>query len=90
MDSGGCAALATLPRPSSCPRFLGVESLLVNQGLKRLFRRDRPTTTGDDRYRVRQPSTSSFPSGHASAAFFAARLLTRRSPASWAPGTDSR
>lgn len=56
--------------------LLGVESLIVNQGVKRLFRRERPTTTGDDRLRVRRPSTSSFPSGHASAAVFAATLLT--------------
>lgn len=56
--------------------LIGVESLLVNQGIKRLFRRSRPTETGDPRYQVRKPSTSSFPSGHASAAFFAASILT--------------
>lgn len=57
--------------------LLGVESLIVNQGLKRIFRRQRPTTGGDDRFSVRTPVTSSFPSGHASSAFFAATLLTR-------------
>jgi membrane-associated phospholipid phosphatase len=56
--------------------FLGAESLLVNQGVKRLFRRTRPTPGGDERYVVRRPSTSSFPSGHASAAFAAATVLT--------------
>ncbi len=60
--------------------LLGAESLVVNQGVKRLFRRERPTMAGDDRFPVRQPMTSSFPSGHASSAFFAARLLTARSP----------
>jgi membrane-associated phospholipid phosphatase len=55
--------------------LLGAESLVVNQGVKRLFRRERPTLTGDDRTRVRQPSTSSFPSGHASSAVFAATVL---------------
>jgi undecaprenyl-diphosphatase len=55
---------------------LGVESLIVNQGIKRLFRRERPTTSGDDRFEVRTPSTSSFPSGHASSATFAAIVLT--------------
>ena len=50
---------------------LGVESLIVNQGVKRLFRRTRPTTSGDARLQVRTPSTSAFPSGHASAAAFA-------------------
>lgn len=55
---------------------LGIESLIVNQGIKRLFRRERPTTSGDDRFDVRSPSTSSFPSGHASSATFAAIILT--------------
>lgn len=56
--------------------LLGVESLVVNQGIKRLFRRDRPTTTGADGLRVRRPDTSSFPSGHASSAMFAATVLS--------------
>jgi membrane-associated phospholipid phosphatase len=56
--------------------MLGIESLIVNQGLKRIFRRQRPTTGGDDRFNVRTPVTSSFPSGHASSAFFAATLLS--------------
>jgi membrane-associated phospholipid phosphatase len=56
--------------------LLGVESLIVNQGVKRLFRRERPTTTGDDRLQVRRPTTSSFPSGHASSAAFAAMVLS--------------
>jgi undecaprenyl-diphosphatase len=55
---------------------LGIESLIVNQGIKRLFRRERPTTSGDHRFEVRTPSTSSFPSGHASSATFAAIILT--------------
>lgn len=55
---------------------LGVESLIVNQGIKRLFRRERPTTSGDHRFDIRTPSTSSFPSGHASSATFAAIILT--------------
>lgn len=56
--------------------LIGLESLVVNQGIKRLFRRARPTEAGDPRFPVRRPSTSAFPSGHASAAFFAATLLT--------------
>ena len=67
--------------------LLGVESLVVNQGVKRLFRRERPTQTGDDRVPVRQPSTSAFPSGHASSAAFAASILAswdgRRSAPLW-------
>ncbi len=54
---------------------IGLESLIVNQGLKRLFARERPTTSGDDRFEIRTPLTSSFPSGHASAAAFAAVTL---------------
>ena len=54
---------------------LGVESLVVNQGVKRIFRRQRPTESGDHRFDVRRPSTSSFPSGHASSAAFAVLVL---------------
>ena len=54
---------------------IGLESLIVNQGLKRLFARERPTPSGDDRFEIRTPQTSSFPSGHASAAAFAAVTL---------------
>ena len=64
---------------------LAVESLIVNQGVKRLFTRTRPTETGDVRYDIRKPSTSSFPSGHASSAFFAATLLTKWSGPRSAP-----
>lgn len=75
------AARATTSRQRASQGFalaalLGAESLIVNQGVKRLFKRDRPTSSGDDRFEVRTPSTSSFPSGHASAATFAAVVLT--------------
>lgn len=56
--------------------MIGIESLLLNQGIKRFFRRTRPTERGDDRISVRTPSSSSFPSGHASSAFFSALVLT--------------
>lgn len=65
--------------------LIGLESLVVNQGIKRLFRRTRPTEAGDVRFAVRRPSTSAFPSGHASAAFFAATLLTAWDGATLAP-----
>jgi membrane-associated phospholipid phosphatase len=54
---------------------LGIESLIVNQGIKRMFRRERPTTSGDERFDIRTPRTSSFPSGHASSATFAVFIL---------------
>lgn len=52
---------------------LGVTSLLVNQGLKRVYPRDRPLSQGVPVKRARrQPTSNSFPSGHAaSAAAFA-------------------
>lgn len=56
--------------------LIGLESLIVNQGVKRLFKRPRPTPSGEDGLQVRQPMTSSFPSGHASAATFAATMLS--------------
>lgn len=56
--------------------MIGLESLILNQGIKRFFRRTRPTEGGDARFAVRTPSTSSFPSGHASSAFFSALVLT--------------
>ena len=65
--------------------LIGLESLVVNQGIKRLFRRTRPTETGDPRFPVRQPRTSSFPSGHASAAGFAATMLALWTPYVWWP-----
>lgn len=64
---------------------VGAESLLVNQGIKRIFRRQRPTAHGDPRFRIRTPLTSSFPSGHASAAAFAATTLIVWDGKRWAP-----
>ncbi len=54
----------------------GVESVLVNAGLKSLFGRRRPAAVIDHPHPFRQPITSSFPSGHATAAFCAATLLS--------------
>jgi undecaprenyl-diphosphatase len=64
---------------------LGLESLIVNQGVKRLFRRRRPTIAGDVHLQVRRPSTSAFPSGHASAAAFAAATFITWDGRRWAP-----
>jgi undecaprenyl-diphosphatase len=63
---------------------IAAESLVVNQGLKRIFRRQRPTTSGDHRFEIRTPITSSFPSGHASAAAFAAVCLIGWDGRRWA------
>lgn len=63
--------------------MIGVESLILNQGIKRMFRRTRPTERGDDRFTLRKPRTSSFPSGHSSSAFFSALVLTSITPWPW-------
>lgn len=60
--------------------ILLAESLLVNQGIKRLIRRPRPQPTEPRPHELRQPLTSSFPSGHASSAFTAAGILTAHDP----------
>ena len=55
---------------------LGVESVLVNGVVKSLVRRRRPVPDFERPHHLRIPLTSSFPSGHASAAFVAAALLS--------------
>lgn len=57
---------------------LAVESVLVNGLVKLAFRRRRPEARAQHPLPLRTPVTSSFPSGHASSAFFAAALLRRR------------
>ncbi|HEY1739893.1 MAG TPA: phosphatase PAP2 family protein [Acidimicrobiia bacterium] len=61
---------------------LGIESALTNGPVKALFRRVRPRSEPADGatparlpYGMRVPITSSFPSGHAAAAFCAATIL---------------
>ncbi|KJF18318.1 phosphatase PAP2 family protein [Acidithrix ferrooxidans] len=51
------------------------ESVLVNMGIKTIFRRKRPEWEGERPHEIRQPLTSSFPSGHASAAFTSLIIL---------------
>jgi len=60
---------------------LGVESALVNGPIKSVFRRQRPVHDGPRPHDLRQPKTSSFPSGHASAATVAAIMLSRKGAA---------
>ena len=57
---------------------LGVESALLNGPIKSIFRRGRPLRPAPRPLNLRQPITSSFPSGHASAAMVAAAVLSRR------------
>lgn len=60
---------------------LGLESAFVNGFLKSLFKRERPEFAGERPLHLRQPKTSSFPSGHASSAFMAAAVLSDEHPA---------
>lgn len=53
-----------------------IESVLVNVIVKSLFSRNRPKADFVHPHRFRQPLTSSFPSGHATASFCAAVLLS--------------
>jgi PAP2 superfamily len=79
---GGVRALGTEDPVRDLMRFsavMGAESLLVNGGIKSLFRRGRPVHDGPRPHHLRQPLTSSFPSGHASAAMVAAALLSEGS-----------
>ncbi|WP_420439025.1 phosphatase PAP2 family protein [Candidatus Poriferisodalis sp.] len=81
---GALRALSPRREVSDAFRFsalMALESLIVNQGIKRLFARRRPGTAAENptQHRLRQPISSSFPSGHASAAFCAAAVLSRGS-----------
>ena len=81
---GALRALSPRREVSDALRFsalMAFESLVVNQGIKRLFSRRRPATAAENptQHRLRQPISSSFPSGHASAAFCAAAVLSRGS-----------
>lgn len=88
------AAQAAFGPPAKVPAALrlagalAVESVVVNAGIKSLFRRDRPQWDQHRPLRLRKPRTSSFPSGHATSAVTAALLLTERStpfaPLYWA------
>jgi undecaprenyl-diphosphatase len=53
---------------------------VVNGPVKLMFRRTRPVHAGPRPLHLRQPRTSSFPSGHAAAAFFGAALLRDEDP----------
>jgi len=77
---GAAQALAAGGDVARAARFstaMAVESAVTNGPVKTLFGRLRPVdfTEVDFRYGLHRPITSSFPSGHATAAFCAATLL---------------
>lgn len=68
-----------LRRAMTTSAALAIESAVVNGPVKSAFRRDRPLrAAGVPRpYRLRTPRTTSFPSGHATAAMVAVTMLGR-------------
>jgi undecaprenyl-diphosphatase len=63
------------------------ESVVVNAGIKSVFKRERPVVQVERPHKLRVPLTTSFPSGHSSAATVAAMLLAEESklgPLYWA------
>ncbi len=59
---------------------LFVESVSVNQGIKSLFNRVRPEADPEVAGRIRRPTTSSFPSGHAERGLHRCRPAHRGAP----------
>lgn len=61
---------------------VGVTSLLVNQGVKRLADRPRPDRDGSvaETRHVQMPESTSFPSGHSASAFAFATAVARELP----------
>ena len=57
--------------------IVAVEQAVVNGPVKSLVARERPDAHDDHPHSLRTPRTSSFPSGHASAAACSATLLSR-------------
>jgi undecaprenyl-diphosphatase len=57
-----------------------LQSIVVNLGIKSLFRRERPVSQAKRPHHLRIPRTTSFPSGHATASFTAAVLLSQGTP----------
>jgi undecaprenyl-diphosphatase len=68
-----------LPNAVRVAAVLGAESFVVNAGVKSVFKRERPVVQVPRPHKLRVPLTTSFPSGHSSAAVVAAMLIAQRS-----------
>lgn len=82
----GAANDEQVPNMVRVTTVLLIESVLVNQGIKTIFKRERPVVEMERPHKLRVPLTTSFPSGHSSAAAVAAILLsehTRAKPLVW-------
>lgn len=78
--TAGVAQAVVADDPRTAARLsavIGLEAALVNGPVKSAFRRARPFHDAPRPHALRQPRTSSFPSGHASAAMVAAAVLSR-------------
>jgi undecaprenyl-diphosphatase len=76
--AGAARALGGPQREREAVRLavaLGIETVLVNGVVKSFFRRARPDRRPHLVRKLRQPRSSSFPSGHATSGFLAATLL---------------
>jgi undecaprenyl-diphosphatase len=83
----GASSNKHVPNMVRVTTVLLAESIVVNQGIKTVFKRERPVVAVERPHKLRVPLTTSFPSGHASAAVVAAMLLSQDSaiaPAYWA------
>jgi undecaprenyl-diphosphatase len=68
-----------LPNAVRVGAVLSVETVLVNGVIKSAFKRERPVVEAERPYHLRVPLTTSFPSGHSSAAMVAVLLLSENS-----------
>jgi undecaprenyl-diphosphatase len=68
-----------IPNALRVATVLAAESVVVNAGIKSVFKRERPVVQVARPHKLRVPLTTSFPSGHSSAAVVAAMLLAQRS-----------
>jgi undecaprenyl-diphosphatase len=68
-----------IPNALRVAAVLAAESVVVNAGVKSVFKRERPVVQVARPHKLRVPLTTSFPSGHSSAAVVAAMLLAQRS-----------
>jgi undecaprenyl-diphosphatase len=68
-----------IPNAVRVAAVLAAESFVVNAGVKSVFKRERPVVQVPRPHKLRVPLTTSFPSGHSSAAMVAAMLLAQRS-----------
>jgi len=68
-----------LPNAVRVGAVLSLETVVVNGLIKSAFKRERPVVEAERPYHLRVPLTTSFPSGHSSAAMVAVLLLSENS-----------